>query len=142
MKKQLLIASMLLGLSGLAVAGGPHDGEGMGYHHGLHEKRGERMYEMLDLSAEQRQSVQQIHEQYREQMRSQMKDRGPRQGTFMDLDPEDPNYEQQVQALAKSHAEAAEQRILLGAEKHAKIYAVLTEEQREKLKELHAQRKE
>ncbi len=142
MKKPLLIATMLLGLSGIAFAGGPHGDcmKGEGFHHKHH--RGEKMLERkLDLTEEQQASIDQIRDQYREQMRDVRGD-GPRYGEFMDLDPNDPNYQEQVRAFAEERAEEVEQRILLNAEKHAKIHAVLTEEQREKLKELHEKRKQ
>lgn len=142
MKKMLLMTMMLLGVSGMAFAGGPRDDDcmmGKGYHHGKHERMLERK---LDLSDEQKASIQQIREEYRDRMKSQMGDRGHRHGAFMDLDPQDPNYQEQVQALARERAEAVEQKILLSAEKHAKIHAVLTEEQREELKALHEKRKE
>lgn len=142
MQKILLMTMMMLGISGMAFAGGPHHDEcmkGKGYHHGKHEKMLERH---LDLSEEQKASIQQIREEYRTQMKNQKGDRGPRHGGFMELDPQAPNYQEQVQALAKQRAEAVEQKILLNAEKHAKIHAVLTEEQREELKSLHEKRKE
>lgn len=142
MKKILLMTMVLLGVSGMAFAGGPRDDDcmmGKGYHHGKHERMLERK---LDLSDEQKASIQQIRDEYRDQMKSQMGDRGYRHGAFMDLDPQDPNYQEQVQALARERAEAVEQKILLNAEKHAKIHAVLTEEQREELKALHEKRKE
>lgn len=142
MKKILLMTMMLLGVSGMAFAGGPHGDDcmkGKGHHHGKHEKMLERH---LDLSEEQKASIQQIRDEYRAQMKNQKDGHGPRHGGFMELDPEDPNYQEQVQALARERADAVEQKILLNAEKHAKIYAVLTEEQREELKALHEKRKE
>ena len=96
----------------------------------------------LDLSDEQKASVQQIRDEYREQMKSRKGDRRYHHGGFMELDPQDPNYQGQVETLARQRAEAVEQKILLNAEKHAKIHAVLTEEQREELKALHEKRKE
>lgn len=142
MKKILLMTMMLLGVSGMAFAGGPHDDDcmkGKGYHHGKHERMLERK---LDLSEAQKASIQQIRDEYRDQMKGQKGERGHGYGGFMELDPQDPNYQEQVQTLARERADAVEQKILLNAEKHAKIYAVLTEEQREELKALHEKRKE
>lgn len=140
MKKILLTTMMLLGISGVAIAGGPRDGDcwkGDG-HHGRHHMS--MLEKKLDLTDEQKASVQQIRDEYRSQMKSRVT--GPDMADFMSLDPEDPAYMDKVREIAEERANAVEQRTLLNAEKHAKIYAILTDEQREKLQQLHEKRKE
>ena len=124
-------------MSTFALAIGPGGGKGDCYGMGKH--RGERFEQVLNLSDQQKAEVSQIREQYRSQMRAIRS--GVQRPKLHSLDPNDPNYVNQVEDMAQARAKIAEQEFRLRAEKHAKIYAILDESQREQLKQFWEQRK-
>lgn len=143
MKKFTLLTVVLTiaGLSGLAFAFGPGPGDcDMRQGHGGGRYRDAMFEQALNLTEEQIASVKQIRQDYREQLRSINDPAG--RGALMGLDPSDPAYSEQVEEIAKIRAATVEEEIKLRAEKHAKIFAVLDEGQREQFKQLQLQRKQ
>lgn len=129
--KQFILGSLFSAALVFAAVGhtGPWHGKG---HHGP-----QRMAEQLDLSEEQQVQFEAIHEQLQEQANKRML-RFAMKG-LMNLDPESTEYNNQVQQLAEQQADALRQAVITAGEAHAKVYALLTPEQREKAKELKSQ---
>lgn len=136
-KTPIIIASLLLvAFSGGALAGDHGKKCDHKEHHVQHHRGdGEMLDRAVDLSDEQKVALENIRNKYREEMKSVGgKHKGGHWG-LMKLDPSDADYEAKVQALAKENAKVAEQRTLLRAKKHAEVMAILTDEQKDKLKE-------
>ena len=134
-----VIAIGLVGASASLLAMGPGPGGGNGDCHGMGKYRGERFEQMLNLSDQQKAEIQQIREDYRTQLHA-ARVNSPRPA-LRGLDPTDPSYTEQVDEMAKTRATMAEHEFRLRAEKHAKIYAVLDEEQRAQLNQIREDRK-
>lgn len=130
--KKLLLSSLCaatLAVSAVSYAG---DGKPHGHrHHAFAEK--------LGLTEEQKTELQAMHSQREKPHRGSMR-HGMKQ--LMTLDPQSSNYDQKVSELAEQAAEQARQRVYAKAEKHAKVHDILTPEQREKTKTLHAEMQE
>jgi len=137
MKKIALIPLFVasLGIGALAWAGDAPDQCGKEHHRPMHHMMSMDPVPYLDklvkLSDEQKGQIEKIHQEYGAQMRASH----PRGGDWqiMTLDPKDPNYQNKVAELAKQNAQAAEKATLLHAEMHAKVMAVLTDEQKQTL---------
>ena len=133
-----IIAIGLVGASASLVAMGPGPG-GKGDCHGMGNYRGERFEQLLNLSDQQKAEIQQIREDYRTQLHAARVD--STRPNLRGLDPTDPSYSEQVDEMAKTRATMAEHEFRLRAEKHAKIYAVLDEQQRAQLTQIREDRK-
>lgn len=129
--KKLLLSSLCAAALAFAAVSHAGDGKPNRHHHYFAEK--------LGLSEEQRNEMRALHEsterRHRGAMHAQMK-------KLMALDPLSPSYDEEVSALAEQAAEQARQAVHAKAEKHAKVYAILTPEQREQAKTLHAEMQE
>lgn len=129
-KSNILGISLAVILAGSSVAAlaGPHckDQE---REHGL-----ERMIKHLDLSDAQKAKVESI-------MASAEKDRSDKKGmpkmrALMSLNPDDADYLQQVEAQAESASKDMKAHIIKMAKVRQEINAVLTDEQKQEMKEL------
>lgn len=129
MKKSLmtiLAAALVIGSASAYAWGGKH------HDHGMYNL--DMMEHVLDLTEAQKQELAAFKQEARQQRKAQFKERG--KVMLMDLDPAAADYQAQVQALAEKNAQLAKERTLQHAAFHAKVHAVLTPEQRVKLKEV------
>lgn len=132
-----LMTSLVLSaglLAGTTVYAGP----GGGYHHGGRD-HAQYLAKKLDLTEEQKKAVAEIHSTYAKQDRKQQRHELMRD--FAELDPAAADYQQKVAGIARAHAAKVEQSIIERGEIHAKVYEVLTPEQRTKWKALLEKRK-
>ena len=133
-----VLAICLIGASTSLFAMGPGHERG-GDCHGMGKHRGERFEQMLNLSEQQKADMQQIRQDFRTQLHAaRVESQHPR---LRSLDPTDPNYNEQVNEMAKTRAAMAEQEFRLRAEKHAKIYAILDDDQKAQLTQFREDRK-
>lgn len=153
--QSLLLSTALLGTAAAYADDGQDYHHGKDYHHakdGFHhtkdnyrqgkdgKSRLQYLEKKLDLSAEQTAAIEAIHSAHAKgdvkgHKRKFMQD-------IAELDPASPDYQEQVAAIAKEQAAKVEQSIIERGRIHAQVYEVLTPEQRTKLKELKAKRKE
>lgn len=133
MTSVLLSASLLTGAAAYA---------GPGYGH--HDGKGHLQYlaKKLDLTDEQKAAIEEIHRAHGG-MDKQAKKQHRRElmRSFAELDPASSDYSERVAQIAKEEAEKVEQAIIKRGEIHAKVYEVLTPEQREKFKEMKTKHK-
>lgn len=137
MKRLMTSLILTAGLmTALAVYAGP------GYGHPGGKGHIEFMAKKLDLTEEQKAAIEEIHRSYggpdkdgRKQHRHQV------MRAFAELDPTAADYQERVAEIAHEEAAKVEQAILQRGEIHAKVYSVLTPEQREKMKAMHEMRK-
>ncbi len=138
--QSLLMSATLLGAAA-AYAGDGHDGH---RRHGGHAGHGgsylHHLEKKLDLTEEQKAAIAEIHKAHPRDENKE--DRRNFRRDLADLDPAAADYQQQVTAIAKEQAANLEQTIIERGAVHAKVYAILTPEQRVKLKELKAKRQE
>lgn len=141
MKKliQTLVLSTALASAAVYAGEGRGDHHGKGHHHGEGRPYMHHLVAKLDLTEEQKATIEEIHKAY------------PRDGKahkrqfardLAELDPAAPDYQQKVAAIAKEQAANLEQAIIERGQVHAKVYEVLTPDQRAKLQELKAKRRE
>jgi len=125
-----------------ATSSGPmQQGKWHGMHH-RHEHDGEmRMLDQLGLSDTQRTSIHQmIHESF-QQARPEMQALRQKREALDAATPGSSAYQSAASELADAEANAARQRVARQAALRAKIYGVLTPEQRTHLASLRADRK-
>jgi len=145
MKKLLAttLITTLIAASSIAVAGpgrggcggGGYNGPGAGHHGG----RGDMIAHLdrvVSLTDEQKAALQDIQDD----MRAERGSRDWQGKAMMKLDSTAADYQDQVNALAEAAAERARERTLRHGEKHAQVQAILTAEQRAKLREFHEER--
>jgi periplasmic protein CpxP/Spy len=139
----LVLSTALLGTA-TAYAGdrdgyhrgeGDHQGHGKGGKHHLHH-----LVKKLDLTEAQKSAIEEIHKAHRKGGAESHK--RPFTRDVSQLDPTLPDYQEQVAAIAKEQAAKLEQAIIERAQVHAKIYEVLTPEQRVQLQEMKNKRRE
>lgn len=136
MTSVLLSASLLTGAAAYA---------GPGYGHGAGKDHVHFLAKKLDLTDEQKAAIEEIHRSYGKQDKNGKEDkkhdkRAFKHG-FANLDPASPDYSQRVAEIAREQGAKVEQSIIQRGEIHAKVYEVLTPEQREKLAALKENRK-
>ena len=93
-----------------------------------------RMIKHLDLSEVQKQKVDSILESH--ETERGVKKGMPKMRVLMQLNPDDADYLEQVEAHADAASEQMKAHILTMAKTRQQIHAVLTEEQKQELKEL------
>lgn len=125
------LALSLITFSAAVTAGPFHDRHGM--HHPL-----ERMVELIDLTDEQEDQVEQILEDLKKN--GDKKQRLGMMKAFVELDPESPDYELEVETQANKVAEQVKTKILAASKARQEIYGLLTEEQKEELKQASAKK--
>lgn len=121
------LAMFLAGSSAMAVAS-PH-GKDNDREHSM-----ARVIKQLDLSDAQKQKVESILESVEAERGA--KKNMPRMRALMQLNPEDANYLEQVDAHADAASKQMKAHILDMAKTRQQIYAILTEEQKQELKVL------
>lgn len=143
MKRSLLVAiigTMILAISGAAVSAGPrHDDMSKGGHH--KGKDGSmRMLEKLDLTESQQAQVDAIMDQRKDEkvaLRESVKNAGKSLREAVHADIFD---EQAVRSASKTLSSKMEEMAVLRARIFAEVRAILTPEQQEKMKDMHARR--
>lgn len=125
MTSVLLSASLLTGAAAYA-------GPDYGYHGGKNHV--ERLAKRLDLTDDQKVAIEDIYRSYGSENKKVHKQhkRGLKRG-FAELDPTAADYHERLAEMARAEGERVEQSIIRRGEIHAKVYEVLTPEQREKL---------
>lgn len=147
MKKRTLIVALLavVMIAVVAVAsfakGGRH---GAGWHHGpggggfgyRFEMMMERAAERLDLSKDQRDKVFAVVDETHPTMRQLRFAFKEQRQAFMQLDPAASNYSERLKEVAHEASQLASQAVFVFGETRAKIAALLTEEQRNQMKQM------
>lgn len=118
-----------------APQAGPHAGWS---HHG--DRHGTRLLDQLNLTAEQKASVQQIMKSHAGQNRSEWQQLRQQRQAFAAMKPTDSGYQAAASALADAEGKAASARVEQMASVRADIYKVLTPEQQTKFDGLMAER--
>ena len=113
--------------------GGQRGGGPMG---GLSGPRAEVLFEALDLTPEQRDSMEAIRESYRPRLESLRKSGRDNRRALAETAPDNPDYATVVAAASQAAAEHASQLVLVTAEMRREVHAVLTPEQQAKAREL------
>lgn len=104
--------------------------------HGGKQHRYERMADRLDMNDEQRQQLKQIHRQARPQMLELKDARQDNREALHKLDPKSAEFDKQVAELAKQQGELVTQKIIQRSQVRARVFAILTPEQREMAKQM------
>lgn len=146
--RSILIAAAIT-LASLALAAPPASSQAMpqmgSMHHGQWQHGGElsmRMFDQLDLTAAQRDSIRKWMQQARADARPERAALMQKRRAFADATPGTSQYNAATSALVKAESQAAEARVTRQAALRAKIYAELTPAQRTKLAELHQARRQ
>ncbi len=116
---------------GMATTAGAFPGKSCGQ-----QQRYERMADRLDMNDEQRQQLKQIHRQARPQMLELKDAMQDNREALRKLDPQSPQFDTQVAELAKQQGELVTQKIIQRNQLRAKVFAILTPEQREMAKKM------
>lgn len=148
LKKTVLISAMIasLGLAGVATnsfAGdhgrkcGGERGEYSSMMHGKHSLA-DRLERKLDLNKDQVSQIDAITDAQHKAMRDARRSKRDQAKAMMALDPSSPDYQAEIDKLAQQAGEQAEQMVRARADSRAKIAAVLTPEQQEKMNTMKA----
>lgn len=132
---QVLCAFVLLTFAAGGVLAGSH---GKPCDHGKHSK-GSMLEQAVTLTEEQKTAYSAIRSKYKDEMKSLRKQQHKSHKALMELDPQDKAYNKKLKQLASENAKAAEQRTLVQGRKHAEVMALLTPEQKQSLKDYHAE---
>ena len=141
MKTLWLAAALALTLPSLTamadpgMMGGPMSG-----HHGMHGCT-DRMAKTLGLTDAQQKQVDALHEQTRQDIRPLWQQKRENMRKMWALNPDDKNYVSEVKELAEKQGDLTEKMIVARAQSRAKFYAILTDAQKTKLKQMHEERK-
>jgi len=96
----------------------------------------QRMADQLDLTKEQRQQFKKIHRKNRATLRNLRDAEQDNFEALHELNPDSPEFSKETARLAHALGAIIEQKILLHSRIRARVYALLTPEQRKKAKEL------
>ena len=130
--KIALVLSAVIATGIIAVASaGPRGPMG-----GMGGDRMERIFDRLDLTDEQRQTVEGIMDSYRPQLRSLRDSAREVRKNLAQTDPRDAGYSDVVATASQSAAETASQLVTTTAAMRAELDAVLTDDQRAEAAEL------
>lgn len=112
------------------------------HHHRQHHMhhRGMHALRKLDLTESQRTSIHKLMRENFQQAKARMHDLQQKRMAFEKATPGTADYQSATDALAKAMASAAQARVMRRADLKARIYNLLTTEQRAKLADLRAQR--
>lgn len=128
----LLSASLLTGAVAYADPGYGHHGKDHVQH----------LAKKLDLTDEQKAAIEEIHRAHGGMDKKAKKQhRRELMRNFAELDPTAADYSERVAEIAREEAQKLEQAIIKRGEIHAKVYEVLTPEQREKFKAMKSKHK-
>jgi protein CpxP len=141
------------GMGGMGMDGGyghpMGDMRGQGMHDGCSDRHGRhghgdrmgRMAEKLGLTDAQKKQMQEIRDETRKTMKPLFEQKRDIMRQMWKLDPDSKDYMDQVKKLAAKQADLTEQMIIAGAQARAKFSAVLTADQKAKLKQMREQRR-
>jgi len=145
------MAAMADGGMGGGMGYGGHSMGGMHHHdmHGCSDRHGrmdrhdrmERMAKKLGLTDAQKKQMQALHEETRKTMRPLFRQKRENMRQMWKLDPDSRDYMAQVKKLAEKQGDLTEQMVIAGARARAKFRAILTSEQKQKLKQMREQRR-
>lgn len=138
-KPGVLLSSLVAAGLGLGMAAGSVAVAKGGSHHG-HFDRGAMLAEKLDLSDDQRASVDAIFERNRPAMKALRQKSRANRKALRDLNPTDPQFSNQVQGLADEAGVLARDRVLNRAQIRAELATVLSAEQMAEMKALKEKR--
>lgn len=125
MTSVLLSASLLTGAAAYA-------GPGYAYHGGKNPV--ERLAKRLDLTEDQKVVIEDIYRTYGSlDKKAHKQHKRGFKSNLAGLDPTAADYSERLAEIAREQGEKVEQAIIRRGEIHAKVYEVLTPEQREKL---------
>jgi Spy/CpxP family protein refolding chaperone len=141
-----LLAIALLSLLAYASAANADDGRGDGYGDRSGMGRGlmipARMLDRLDLDDTQRQTVDNIFEAAKPEFDALRERRQANRTLLADLDPADASYAIDLEAAAAENGQLAKDATLLFSRVRNEVNAVLSDDQRAKLKERMDRRKD
>jgi len=124
MRKLIAVTAtvLTLGIAGTAIA------DGMRHF--------DRMADRLDLTEEQRDQVKELMSAKRDQMKDMRKENKESRKAFAQLNPNDANYEAEVQRFAELAASKASAMVKMRAEQRQEMSKILNEEQMEEYAEM------
>lgn len=140
-------------MGGMGMDGGyghpTGDMRGHGMHDGCSDRHGRhghgdrmgRMAEKLGLTDAQKKQMQEVRDETRKTMKPLFQQKRDIMRQMWKLDPDDKGYMAQVKKLAAQQADLTEKMIVAGAEARSKFRAVLTADQKAKLKQMREQRR-
>jgi periplasmic protein CpxP/Spy len=137
-------------MGGMGMDGGyghtKGDMRGHGMHDGCSDRHGhrdrmERMAEKLGLTDAQKKQMKEVRDETRKTMKPLFQQKRDIMRQMWKLDPDDRGYMAQVRKLAAKQADVTEKMIIAGAQARAKFRAVLTADQKAKLKQMREERR-
>ncbi|HXH65491.1 MAG TPA: Spy/CpxP family protein refolding chaperone [Mariprofundaceae bacterium] len=143
------LTAMADGMGGMGMGGGyGHPGDMRG-HDGCSDRHGrmdrhdrmERMADKLGLTDAQKKQMQALRDETRKTMQPLFEQKRDIMRQMWQLDPDARDYMDQVKRLAAKQADLTQQMIIAGAEARTKFRAVLTDEQKAKLKQMREERR-
>ena len=99
-----------------------------------------RMADELNLSIEQQDSLQGLIDEFQPSWNSLRERASASRSRMMGLTPDDPDYASVTQEVSQQAAVLAAEMVMLSSDFQARAYALLTEEQRQRLEELKSER--
>ena len=154
-KLNVALATVLISTVGFATAPAMAEGGEGGWkkghkgHHGKMHHRGKRgkhmmkrMARKLGLTDEQKAEMKTLREAHREEMKPLREQRKAIRTSLEALDPAAADYDAQITVIADQQANLARQMFILKNKMKQQMSAVLTDEQRAKMKEMRAERKQ
>jgi Spy/CpxP family protein refolding chaperone len=100
-----------------------------------------RMADELNLSIEQQDSLQGLIDEFQPSWDSLRERMSASRSKMMGLTPDDPEYASVTQEVSQQAAAMAAEMVMLTSDFQARAYALLTEEQRQRLEELKSERR-
>lgn len=140
MKKTVLaaITASAIGLAALSIPVVQASSD----HHRYQERHMEYLSEELELSKVQQEALEEAMSSRRGDMKETMQNRRALQQAIMALDPNAADYKQKLDALSDQAAEQARMMVQQKAEQKAKLFAILTPEQKQEFAEMQQKRHE
>jgi len=139
MKTLWLAAAVALALPSLTAMADPRMGGPMGGT-GCHDHMG-RMADTLGITDAQQKRIDALHDQTRKDMRPLWRQKRDLMRKLRALSPDDRNYVSEVKELAEKQGDLTEKMIVARAQSRAKFYAILTDAQKAKLKQMREDRR-
>ena len=131
----VVASALFIAGANIAYAFGGPGGEGQ------MERRTERVAKKLNLNDSQREQFKLIHEQGLGEGKAIYEAMQKNRNALHKLDPSAKGYAKQVAKLANEQAELVKQMVVHKSEVRAEVHAMLTPEQREKMGQMHMDRK-
>lgn len=103
-------------------------------------KKMEHLAEKLDMTNEQEAQLEQILKSAKEERKANKTNRRRMHLEMMSINPDDPDYRASVEQHAETAAEHMKANILKNAEVRQQVYAILTDEQKQKMQRMKEKR--